>query len=1292
MNCSIQKDLFGNIKRVVTERGEPSMLYAQSATQIVFENSTDALLPIAFQQFWKAKISTSPEHRFETGEPKLFYKIPDGVTSSYKTALSQSGGNPIEIGFVGKKGFLPLKQINSSLNDNSALSIINNAILNNKLRESKVFNGVDFSITGEGISRPERSANENNVFTELNNLEDNSLELHPRGGIFQPIELTLPENNTESNLASLLKGKQQTTEGKGDPSISNKFDSEGNPIQFSKGPATLTEVRELFQPIVDRLKSNGLSNSVYQMTSQEIDDKLKEIGVVDLNQKELDKKGISLTPNGFVHNNDVYLNTDTMGLDTPIHEFGHLWNSYTKENNPELFNRGLKLVETEGQEYIDHVKATQPDLVGEALLEEALAQAIGDNGARIIKDKSNLKNWIQELFDWIAGELGISDYVNQGNVQDLTLEQFSTAVAIELLKNKPVGEIVHKNEYGDENVAIEVNYIEESKKKELILAGKLKVEKNIDFIQGLNIVSHGPDNMFTGEMTIHNKQSGKSKSIEGNGGVYFVTKFGDVWSTGAATSQGSLIKAINEQLEKNIREGKGSKTYLALSSAAPEKLKSNTQGVRAITALMESIMDAGHISNGDYMQSFIEGLDEFNRKAENAARKKGKEYKKDDFVFPEDLAPSEYGDFISKYFEDPTKSTFEMRGNLVEDILQKISAKPSFKNNVGKIREFLRLPPGKSLSGKDFKRTISDLAVEQMLQGVDPYHIYALVEITAPVFPKETGHGAYPFSIGMGSAENLLTPKLIILENPEHASDVINPAKSGQEGYISYDNSTLGKDKFANSNILGGNRQINKGEVKVRETRFSKTNSDSSPLGSSTLSTEGPQILPGAPTPIGASGADLGLTTVAKNYAKDMGIEYKRQNEYVTVNEDLAKRISQAYEDMLHEPQNPVVKEAYQNLIKQTTKQYEYLVDAGYKFYFYNSENDPYNGNPVNAMRDLRNNKTMAVYATSDGYGTNEQDVNDNPMLEDTGLEWHMGGLDGPRQKVLANDLFRAVHDAFGHGLEGAGFRARGEENAWQAHARLFTGSALAALTTETRGQNSWLNFGPYGESNRTASVEDTIFADQKIGLMPEWTWKEGFNEGGFENNNGTNNKVVRNPFKSVEELKDLIANKTWGILTGENPNAIQYSEVENFKLNQEAKVWLRQKGYNPISVIGKYDNIENSFLIPSLTQEDALEFAKTFGQESVITDKGLIYQDGRIQERDESLDSFGGEYENYFTSINIGGETVDFTLGLKDFDSSSDIDNTNSTEGTKNNFVPDIIKSQVIENLKQNEDVESSC
>jgi len=251
--------------------------------------------------------------------------------------------------------------------------------------------------------------------------------------------------------------------------------------------------------------------------------------------------------------------------------------------------------------------------------------------------------------------------------------------------------------------------------------------------------------------------------------------------------------------------------------------------------------------------------------------------------------------------------------------------------------------------------------------------------------------------------------------------------------------------------------------------------------------------LQGAPTIGGATGPDINLVRVAERYARDNNIDLRRQREYVRVNTDLATRIADAYEQMQHTPNDPVVLEAYENLIKQTTAQYQALVDAGYQFYFFDETTDPYGGNPWNAMRELRSSQTMGVFASEAGFGSEETaSSTENPMLADTGLTWPYGSLDGEPKRVLANDLFRAVHDAFGHGIEGSGFRYDGEENAWQAHIRLFTGSARAAITTETRGQNSWLNFGPYGPQNRTASVEDTVFAEQKTGLMPAFTYEEG--------------------------------------------------------------------------------------------------------------------------------------------------------------------------------------------------------
>jgi hypothetical protein len=257
-----------------------------------------------------------------------------------------------------------------------------------------------------------------------------------------------------------------------------------------------------------------------------------------------------------------------------------------------------------------------------------------------------------------------------------------------------------------------------------------------------------------------------------------------------------------------------------------------------------------------------------------------------------------------------------------------------------------------------------------------------------------------------------------------------------------------------------------------------------------------------APSVKSVHGPDRRIVEVAERYAEENGFSLKRQAEYVEVDLRLrlpnpvrGERLANAYVAMLHAPQDPVVKEAYSNLIKQTTAQYRALEAAGYRFWFIDpniEENLNYLSSPWNAIRDLRANQEMGVFPTTSGYGTNEFDVSNNPMLAQTGIEWPNGGIDGPLKTVLANDLFRAVHDAFGHGLEGAGFRADGEENAFQAHIRMYTGSAKGAITSETRGQNSEVNFGPNAEFNRTASGADTIYADQKTGLMPKWTWTEG--------------------------------------------------------------------------------------------------------------------------------------------------------------------------------------------------------
>ena len=407
-----------------------------------------------------------------------------------------------------------------------------------------------------------------------------------------------------------------------------------------------------------------------------------------------------------------------------------------------------------------------------------------------------------------------------------------------------------------------------------------------------------------------------------------------------------------------------------------------------------------------------------------------------------------------------------------------------------------------------------------------------VVEQYVPIVPKQITHdkftrdNAIDYEEGERETDSGRTVTYLAsltVEAQDENGDVVGSLTkiTDEDGIVSWqaadiDGNELGKELFdskdeAKKALVDKANKIRKKEfdkeakkkvkAKEKKSKFAKDETvRPQPTGDRAGRTESSTITPleGSPSVPGVNGPDPQLVAVAEQYAKENGIPFKRQAEYVKVDEERAKRIADAYEAMANDPQNPKVKEAYQNLIKQTIAQYEALVKAGYKFWFMDlniPSNAEYASTPYNAIRDLRNNKEMGVFATTDGYGDSgltELDVDNNPLLADTGIQWGVGGLDGPKKNVLANDLFRAVHDAFGHGLEGSGFRARGEENAWQAHVRLFTGSAIEALTSETRGQNSWLNFGPNGESNRTAKVEDTVFAEQKVGLMPEWTSKEG--------------------------------------------------------------------------------------------------------------------------------------------------------------------------------------------------------
>ena len=133
------------------------------------------------------------------------------------------------------------------------------------------------------------------------------------------------------------------------------------------------------------------------------------------------------------------------------------------------------------------------------------------------------------------------------------------------------------------------------------------------------------------------------------------------------------------------------------------------------------------------------------------------------------------------------------------------------------------------------------------------------------------------------------------------------------------------------------------------------------------------------------------------------------------------------YDDLLHA--------SYKRMEKETADQFDAL-PLKYSFHR-NGEGDYPSSREM--LHDLHNNKHLFVF----------QGGEPHEMLNDMDL----------RTGLTGNEKFRAVHDAFGHGILGNTFGPQGEERAWGVHSHMYSPLARLAMSAETRGQNSFVNY-----------------------------------------------------------------------------------------------------------------------------------------------------------------------------------------------------------------------------------------
>lgn len=249
------------------------------------------------------------------------------------------------------------------------------------------------------------------------------------------------------------------------------------------------------------------------------------------------------------------------------------------------------------------------------------------------------------------------------------------------------------------------------------------------------------------------------------------------------------------------------------------------------------------------------------------------------------------------------------------------------------------------------------------------------------------------------------------------------------------------------------------------------------------------------PTVVPSGATGRGVRRVAEqasdyvNQARGVGrqIEPHPQSfEYAPVSEERGRQIADVYDELPHAPDDPVVAESYQAMAEETRDQYDYLTEQGVKFE--PAIDDPY-ASSAEMIADVRENKRLKFFLTDlDDFPT------DHPLGQKSGVFMDMP--DGTKREMVFNDLFRAVHDYFGHAAEGFQFGARGEDNAWRIHSAMYSPEARRAMSFETRGQNSWVNFGRQMRDESGALLRegdegfipasDRAFAEQKANILPD--------------------------------------------------------------------------------------------------------------------------------------------------------------------------------------------------------------
>lgn len=416
------------------------------------------------------------------------------------------------------------------------------------------------------------------------------------------------------------------------------------------------------------------------------------------------------------------------------------------------------------QDFVENGYDSQKELWDE----EKLAELVGYLADNFPSLSQPAKNIIKEWLDQLAKLVGIKEFTDK-EVIDFMNTLAGKVASGEVLTEKDVelfnGGVKIKNpikfftnrfQFGNDKVKIDVEYVEQNKMDSLIKSGLVSEVSDLSGLNGMRVVTTSPDDMFVGSIKIN----GETKA-EGNGGVYFVTKFGDVWAMSNKGVANGFSKAINEASDAN-----GGKSYVALVKGTDAKLVSSPQGVTSSLVVVESMLDAGLISLSDFRSAIREAVKTAEGKISLPPNGSAKDLKSE----------------LDAFFKDVNSSTFERRGNVLKGIISNIAKSKSFQSNKDEAIKFLNgdtskgIGVGKTPKSQSLVDLVAQVSAEKLTKGLNTGDVYAVIEIDGKVDVIEDEHQSYPFHIKIVDENGNVSskkPKLILPKNRQNGKEIL---------------------------------------------------------------------------------------------------------------------------------------------------------------------------------------------------------------------------------------------------------------------------------------------------------------------------------------------------------------------------------------------------------------------------------------------------------------------------------------------------------------------------------------